>query len=235
MSDQLPVKWEDEMKASAKALMETERPALSIMSLKSGVMTIADEPVPGNELECIIVASVTENCFYETKYDANVRTNPVCYALGEGRAEDQKPHAESTKPQHTDCGTCPNFEWGSDPNGGRGKACKERRRLALIPADGTAEMVLLSIPPTSLKNWANFAREVVATTGKPPMAVIAKVKLVPSVKSMIEVKFEILRPVPDDRLALVFSKRAAALETMLAPYPEIEEEQVKKEGKKKKY
>ena len=47
--------------------------------------------------------------------------------------------------------------------GNKGKACKERRRLAIIPAaaikDGEiakAELAVLSLPVTSLGNWGNY-------------------------------------------------------------------------------
>ena len=222
------------MKADAKSLLESERPAMSFMSLKSGVMAIGGEAVPGNEMDCIIVAAVSENCFYDTRYDPDTKTNPACYAIGEGRAEDLVPYADSEKKQAEACASCPNFEWGSDPNGGRGKACKERRRLALIPADGTAEMCLLSIPSTSLKNWSNHVRAIVATTGMSPAGVITKIKVVPSAKNQFEVKLSVVRNVPEHTLPAVMSKRGDALGTLLAPYPPIEEQEQTK-GKKRKF
>lgn len=233
MTENLPVSWQDQMKADAKSLLESERPALSIMSLKSGVMAVGGEPVPGNELDCIIVAAVAENAYYDTRYDPDTKTNPACYAIGEGRAEDLVPYPDSEKKQSEACAGCALFEWGSDPNGGRGKACKERRRLALIPADGTAEMCLLSIPPTSLKNWSNHVRTIVATTGMSPAGVITKIKVVPSAKNQFEVKFSVVANVPEHTLPAVMSKRGDALETLLAPYPPIEEQDQKTTKKRK--
>jgi hypothetical protein len=229
----LPVSWEEQMKADAKAQISAERPALAIMSLKSGVMSIGEEPVPGNEISAIVVASVAENSYYSTRYDPNVRTNPDCYAIGEGKAQDLVPYDESKNKQADACVKCEKFEWGSDPNGGRGKACKERRRLALIPADGASEMVLLSIPPTSLKNWANHVAKIVATTGMPSYGVVTQIKVVPSAKNQFEVKFEIVGKVPEHALQSVMAKKAEALEIMTQPYPEIEEEQAP--AKKRKF
>src|SRR6188768_2472611 len=164
-TENLPVSWQDQMKADAKSLLEKERPSMGFMSLKSGQMTISGESVPNNEIECIIVASASENSYFKDRYDPDVKSNPTCYALGEGRNEDLIPYPDSAAVQNPYCfnsekDQCPMFAWGSDPNGGRGKACKERRRLAFIPADGSAEMVMLSIPPTSIKNWSNYAREI---------------------------------------------------------------------------
>lgn len=224
MTENLPVSWEEQMKADAKAQVSAERPALAFMSLKSGVMAIGDEPVPGNEILAIVVAAVAENTWYKDRYDPNVRANPACYALGEGKAEDLLPFDESAEKQHTDCKTCPKFEWGSDPNGGRGKACKERRRLALLAPDGGAEMVILSIPPTSLKNWGNHVSRVVATTGMSTAGVLTRIKVVPSAKNQFEVKFEMVDKVPEHMMPAVMSKRAEAIAAMTTPYPELEEE-----------
>lgn len=236
MTENLPVNWEEQMKADAKAQLSAERPALAIMSLKSGVMSIGDEAVPGNEIDAIIVASIAENTYYSTRYDPNVRTNPDCYALGEGKATDLVPYEQSKNRQHTDCASCPMFEWGSDPNGGRGKACKERRRMAMIPADGASEMVLLSIPPTSLKNWANHVARVVATTGMSTAGVVTKIKVVPSAKNQFEVTFAVVGNVPHEHLQTVMSRKDEALQIMLQPYPEVEEEEApKKGGKSRKF
>lgn len=53
------------------------------------------------------------------------------------------------------CDRCPLNQWGSGKQG-RGKACKEMRRLLLIPA-GQNFPALLSLPPTSVANWDNYA------------------------------------------------------------------------------
>lgn len=232
MTDNLPVNWQEQMAADAKATLEQERPALAIMSLKSGVMTIGGEPVPDNEIECVIIASAAEMVYYTTAYDSDVRSNPACYAIGDCRSEELAPYPDSTEKQSEDCKSCPNFQWGSDPKGGKGKACKERRRMALFPADGSAELCLLSIPSMSIKNFSNHARECVAATGKPLYAAITKIKLVPSQRSMIEVKFARVGEVPEHMLPAILAKKSEAMEALLAPYPAIEEE-VKPKGKRK--
>lgn len=235
MTENLPVSWEEQMKADARSQLSNERPALSFMSLKSGVMSIGDQPVEGNEMECIIVASVSENQWFKDRYDPNVRSNPTCYAIGEGKSTDLVPYAESDEKQAESCAACPKFEWGSDPNGGRGKACKERRKLALIPKDMSAETLLLSIPPTSLKNWANHVSKVVATTGMSTAGVITKIKVVPSAKNQFEVKFDIVERVAPEFLPMLMAKKVELMEIMLQPYPPIEEEPEPAKGKKRKF
>ena len=54
-----------------------------------------------------------------------------------------------------DCSTCPLNQWGSSGNG-RGKACKEMRRLLVLPDDSDAP-VIVNLPPTSLTVWDKYA------------------------------------------------------------------------------
>jgi len=229
----LPVTWQEQMKADAKSMLEAERPSLATMSFKSGVMAVGENPVPGNEITCVIIAAVAENCWYKERYNPDVKSIPACYAIGEGKAENLVPHDAAKEKQSPDCKSCEKFEWGSDPNGGRGKACKERRRLALIPADGTSEMIVASIPPTSLKGWGNFVLEVAATTGRPVYGVIANIKVVPDPKNQFAVKFSIVEPLSEAGLEAAMGKRQMALEHLTQPYPELDEEDTKPQKKRK--
>jgi hypothetical protein len=233
MTENLPVNWEDQMKADAKSMLEAERPSIANMTFKSGVMAIADQPVAGNEIICIVLSAVAAQEWYKERYNPDVKAIPACYAFGEGKPDALIPNEHSKEKQAEACITCEKYEWGSDPNGGRGKACKERRRLALIPANGTSEMITCSIPPTSLKNWANFVLEVAATTGRPVYGVISKIKVIPSAKNQFEVKFEVVEPVADHVLGQIMAKRGPALEHLLLPYQELEEEEAKPAKKRK--
>lgn len=56
---------------------------------------------------------------------------------------------------------CPLSQWGSGK--GRGKACKEMRRLLVLPEGWTAP-ALMSLPPTSLRIWDTYC-STLATKG----------------------------------------------------------------------
>lgn len=77
------------------------------------------------------------------------------------------------------CAGCPFNEFGSDPKGGGGKACKEIRRLFVIDVDPKTMApqaslpAILSLPPTSLKPWDEFVSGLLSR--KPPMHPIRKV------------------------------------------------------------
>jgi len=114
------------------------------ISLKSGVLSIDDEEMPGNQMYVIIIDHYRENTYFGSRYDPDQATPPKCYAFARGAdGDDMGPH-ESMKeslvweggyfePQNDVCRTCPMNEWGTADTG-RGKACQNRRRLVLLPA-----------------------------------------------------------------------------------------------------
>jgi hypothetical protein len=74
--------------------------------------------------------------------------NPIVDVIGRG--------------QIRSCARCPMNAWGSNPKGGKGKACKEQRLLfGLRP--GSMLPILVSVPPTSLKPVRNSILELSAT------------------------------------------------------------------------
>jgi hypothetical protein len=107
-------------------------------------------------------------------------------------------HGKSSKIVKADgCAGCPMDSWGSDISGGKGKACKEVRRLALLPLDaikGGAEGIMaapvgfLRVPILSVKNWSAYVQEL-AARGESALGVVSRVKLVPNAKSMFAVTF----------------------------------------------
>jgi hypothetical protein len=172
--------------------------------------------------------------YYDKPYDSDVRAAPACYAIGDCRTEDLIPNSEVDSPVAESCAACPNFVWGSDPRGGKGRACKERRRLALLPADGSAELCILNIPGTSIKNWSNHVRTIVATSGMSPAGVVTKIKVKPHIKNQFEVTFSVVCEVPEDKRAAVMAKRAIGMEAILQPYPKDDEEEAPAKTKSKR-
>jgi hypothetical protein len=62
-------------------------------------------------------------------------------------------------PDSYDCATCPLSQWGSahqKGDGGKSQACKSLRRLVILP-DGWTQPALLTLPPTSIKNFDAYA------------------------------------------------------------------------------
>jgi hypothetical protein len=128
-----------------------------------------------------------------------------------------------------DCATCPLSAWGSDPKGGRGKACKETRRLVVLPASALdtpdnvmkAEMAIVDIPVTSGKNYSNFVNHVAAATGMPVWAVVTEMSCERDPKTQFKVLFNFARTVADEETLLALEKRKdEALRLALTPWDE---------------
>jgi hypothetical protein len=184
--------------------LESERPPGQFFSTKSGILSFNKIPLTNNEMDVVITAQVFENVFYTEKFSAERISSPTCYAFGVGTDEGMAPHKLAHKAQHPTCHGCHNNAWGSDPGGGRGKACKNLRRLCLIPAGNAvdAEAInkatagFLRVPVTSTKPWAEYVREL-SLKGRTPLTVVTKIKLVPDPKTMHALQFSFVRPVDD--------------------------------------
>ena len=158
-----------------------------------------------------------------------------------------KPHEKAPDSQSDNCGGCPHAEFGS-ANQGKGKACTNRRRIAMIPAgtfdkDGdfeavedlshfeNAEAAYLSLPPTSLKNFGKFVKQMASTLKRPPFAVFTKVKIVPDPKSQFKIVFELIQAAPTELIPTLIKRHEAEKEIIDFPY--ISNDTEPKKGKDK--
>lgn len=110
------------------------------------------------------VSDTIAKAFYEKEWNPNDEPqNPDCYS-----DDGIRPRPDSLKPQHTDCASCPQNQWGSKINrvtGGKIKACTDTKRMALVAPDNTGrfagggDLYQLSVPPASLAEWGTFVRQ----------------------------------------------------------------------------
>lgn len=258
--DNLPMAWQAELLAQAQeaAQMESSVATGQFFGLKGGVLSWNDNPLPNNEMACIIVDSVLENVYFEDAYDPETPQSPVCYAFGRSDAEMQ-PHkdvVESGKNVCEFCKDCENNRFGT-ANVGKGKACRNVRRLAIIPA-GTlkngrfemfenketfedAEIGFMKLPVTSVKAYAAFVKQLAGALGRPPHGVITRIFLTPDNKTIFKVGFEVIENVPDEIMPVIMERHNEAKTLIDFPYPPfIEEEKPKTKkpaarGKGRKY
>lgn len=246
-------KWDEELARDAERYAKQEAGTLGgqFISIRGGNLQVDDAPIPNNEMGVVILDAVLENTFFDTDFDPDEPRAPACYAFG--REEDElKPHEEARDPQAESCEDCEHNRWGTADRG-RGKACRNRRRLAVI-AGGTmrdgrfepfsqadqvlkAQQYLLALPPTSLRGYAAYVRQLATVLQRPPYAVFTKVSVVPDPKSQFKVVFELLDPVPRELFDAVHQRHGQAAEEIIFPYPELEAlapEQKAKKAKKAK-
>jgi hypothetical protein len=219
------VDWQEQLAKMAFATAEAEKPSGNWVSFKGGQLTINGTPQPKNKVDCIVIHSIFENQLYEDRYDPNNPQPPICYAFSE-TDDDLKPHADSAKPQAESCAVCPNNVWGSDPGGGKGKACKNVRRLAIVSADDLdpeklprAEVALAKLPVTSVKNWSTYASQLANVLKIPPLAVISEMSVEPDAKTQFQVNFQLVDKITDGALIQgLLNKRKDTTPLIFAPY-----------------
>lgn len=230
--------WEQQ----AEEVAQIERPTGgAFFSTRAGQLTLGDEAMPGNQVAVIVLDFLRMNTYYPDKWDDGAPVPPTCYAF-DRREEDMAPHPTMQadlswfKPQAMECSACPLNEWGSSPNGGRGKACQNRRQLAMIPAGyytsrrgsrdfdlhlfedprhfAAADVAFLRLPVTSTNGWAKYVNAVSASYRRPPAGVITRVFTEPDPKTQYKVSFEVIEPVSDEIAAAVMQRQ---MQQMSAP------------------
>lgn len=128
-----------------------------------------DSPDMAKELVGVIVDHHPVNAWWEEKY-TGANNPPDCSSL-DGKFGINV-HTGEKRP----CSSCPMNQWGSDPEGGNGKACKNMHRVYIL-REGEAIPVLLTLPPTSLKNLSDYLAKRVVSKGRRSYGVITKVAL----------------------------------------------------------
>jgi hypothetical protein len=141
------------------------------------------------------------------------------------------PHEKSSDRQNEQCKGCPQNDWGTADTG-RGKACKNSRRLACISADviekpaniADAAVAYLGVPVTSVKGWAGYVRGVADTLGRPPFGVVTEVSLVPDKKDQFKMVFRSVERVESTQvLGQLLEKQKVVAKEISFPFPELEE------------
>jgi hypothetical protein len=247
--------YKEQLAAAAAKYKQTEKLESrgGFLTTRGGVFRLHDEEIPGNQICAVILDSVFENTLYEGRFDPNNMAPPVCYAFARDSDdlaphESMQAHPDIFVPQNDTCHGCPHLEWGSSDTG-RGKACQQRRRLAIIPAGQfiprgkydfdveifddeahyeNAEMALLKLPVTSVQEYGRYVHSVANEHSLPPYGVISRVWLEPDPKSQYKVMFETLDLVPDHLLPIVFQRHDLARETIITPYSPMEDREVRK-------
>lgn len=179
--------WTDELAGLARDEAAVEPTATgAFISTKGGAFTVDGVEVPGNTLDVVILDWMFENHFYSTKFDPDNPASPDCYAFGRVEKE-MAPHEEAEHPQCDKCEGCPANEWGT-ADIGKGKACKNIRRLATISvtdflegpaAIAKAQVRMVKLTPTSLKAWAGYVQSLRDELKRPTWTVVTQLMLEP--------------------------------------------------------
>lgn len=238
-------KWDEELARQAAIAkgMEDSTASGQFFSTKGGILQWNDAPLPGNQMAVVILDSILENVFYEGKYDPDNPQGPTCFAFA--RVENElQPHkivVEANNHQHSHCDGCPMNEWGSAETG-RGKACRNTRRLGMIPAgtlDEAGKLKLfddpdhfksaavgyMKLPVTSVKGYASFVKQIAGALKRPPFGIATRVKVIPDPKNQFRVVFEPIMNLPDELMEVILKRHEEVKSSIDFPYTPFEEEE----------
>jgi hypothetical protein len=237
------ISLEQELRDQAQLARATEESVQTgqFFGTKGGILTFNGAPIKDNKMEVVVLDHVLANLFYVGKFNAKESKPPVCYAFG----RDDKtlaPHEKASDKQSAACKDCEQNVYGTADTG-RGKACKNSRRLACMSAAlletpeaiPDAQVAYLGTPVTSGKGWAGYVRQVVDTFGVPPLGVITEVSLVADAKDQFKMVFRCVERISDKKvLMMLLQKNKLVAKEIAFPFPDLEDMPARKpEGKQR--
>lgn len=125
--------------------------------VKDGDRSIIEDPRTGDPASSIQVAILRVNpglskAYYARGFEEGVEAKPDCFSN-----DGVKPDANAPEPQAKSCANCPFNAFGSATTG-KGKACRDTKRMAIATVDNLEEPMMLRVPATSLKNLALYGK-----------------------------------------------------------------------------
>lgn len=186
-------------------------PSSNVISTKGKLFTLPDGTSNPGPLQAIVLDYTSYNSYFKGIYDPNKITAPTCFAINKV-IEALIPSPHGLEIQSTDCASCARNQFGSAPTG-RGKACKNTRRIAIIPADATDTTVpmTLSVSPTGLKAFDAYVNSLARDFGKPPIAFITRISFNPK-EAYPSLVFD--EPKLHDKLGIAMKLRTQAAEML---------------------
>lgn len=177
----LPVNMEEVIK---KALQEQKKHLGALPSNKIATkgkeFKLPDGQTSPGPMQVVVLDYVWFMVNYPGVYNSNNPQQPNCFAIGRIGPDDEsralQPHETAADPQHENCKDCPKNEWKSAATG-NGKACKNQRRLLVLPvdADKDSEPMTLYVSPGALKNFDAYVSRIGSEHGILPVQAITEI------------------------------------------------------------
>lgn len=216
----LPVNYEEQLAREASDITKRiAAPSGDRIRFNANRAFITPDGIEGETLEVVIVDFMSSNLFYEGAFDRDNPQPPACFAIGPEPTL-LVPSPNSPVKQADTCSACPNNQFGSASNG-KGKACKNTRLLALMPAsaidseEGEAPIWIMSVPPTSLKAFDSFVHSLAVKHKTVPIGVVTEITLDPA-NTFASPRFRVVRPLQGKELGTFMPRREEASQRLSA-------------------
>lgn len=141
------------VQARAPKLGITIDKAFTITKDGQTVIIQGEDGYPARTVVGVIIAAsdTLTKAWYEKPYEQGSFEAPDCFS-NDGKV----PAAGVAKPQCTNCASCPKNAFGSHPVTGRGKACADRKMIAMIWQGAPDEVMTFNVPTMSLQSLAKL-------------------------------------------------------------------------------
>lgn len=155
----------------------------------------------------------------EGKKDGGAQTGqvPDCYSR-----DLIVPDPESAKPQAKTCAECRFNQFGSDRKGGRGKDCKEARRL-FIQVEKKIDPHVMTVPATSLKSLKKYLTFISENNLKRPQCVLTKFSLITTANKegtdYSELVLTFVKALPDSVVFMALQAKRGLEEMLKTAHP----------------
>ena len=189
--------WDSELAEQAKIAAAAEASTVERTWVNlAGALSVGDVRQPNDQLAVVVLDNIHVNAYYTQAYNAATPSSPGCFALGralpDGTIEgletktgttELAPHKDVTSPVCETCAACPKNQFGTATSGsGKGKACQNTRRLAMVPAGsmsdgkfkpfdartfGEQKLLLMKLSPTNGKPFGAHVQNVAAVASRP--------------------------------------------------------------------
>lgn len=124
-----------------------------------------DETEHMKEIDGVIVDHYPINAYFENEYTGEI-VPPTCSSM-DGKFGIGEPGGN--------CANCPLNKYGSADDG-KGKKCKNLRRIYLLRS-GEILPILITLPPTSIKNFSDYVSKRIVTKGMKTCDIITRLTL----------------------------------------------------------
>ena len=238
--------WEAEMSVSANLAAKAESKSV----VRPFFSTNGQIKFQGATLQhgapIVVLDNIHANLYYEGVYDPNTPAPPDCFAFGrdvptkdgdievvgidtwDGRKV-MAPHKSCTSRVSDQCEGCPFNEWASGT--GKGKACQNTRRLAVIPA-GTmdakggftpfskpehfesGQIGYVKVPVTSAAGLSKLIMDTAKVLDRPLWSMSTLMTSIPNPSGRLPqfvIQFDQLDKIPNNLMDAVFKRMKAQL------------------------
>lgn len=189
---------------------------------QGGVFVFNEEEL-GKSIEVSILGAMRENLYYEGGYDPSNPSPPVCFALGK-KADELAPPEELKTKQADKCSECPMNVFGTAEQG-RGKACKNQMRLAVLPWIEDAEELSklegarLRIPVTAIRPFAAYVNKLTKGLHMPLLAAVTRIETEGLKTGGWTMTFEPVGGITDQSILKILKDRREEAEESLRQLP----------------